>query len=66
MHFLSNKRMRDYAGGVLMIVIGVAAAIRGSGYRMGHARAYGSRLFSDGAGRDPHADRRRHRDRRAL
>jgi hypothetical protein len=50
MHFLSNKRMRDYAGGMLMIVIGVAAAIRGSGYRMGTLEHMGPGYFPTALG----------------
>ena len=50
MHFLSNKRMRDYAGGVLMIVIGLAAAIRGSGYRMGTLEHMGPGYFPTALG----------------
>jgi len=45
MHFLSNKRMRDYAGGLLMMVIGIAAAVQGSTYHMGSLSHMGPGFF---------------------
>ncbi|MEO6927945.1 MAG: tripartite tricarboxylate transporter TctB family protein [Casimicrobiaceae bacterium] len=45
MHFLSNKRLRDYAGGALMIAIGIAAAVQGTSYHMGSLSHMGPGFF---------------------
>ncbi len=45
MHWLSNKRMRDYAAAALMMVIGIAAAVQGSSYNIGSLSHMGPGFF---------------------
>lgn len=45
MRILQNKRLRDYAGGVLMMVIGLGAAFQGSTYSIGSLSRMGPGYF---------------------
>ena len=45
MHALKSKRGRDYAGGMLMTAIGLAAAIQGARYPIGELSRMGPGFF---------------------
>jgi len=45
MRALGSKRTRDYLGGILMIALGLAAALRGSSYHMGTLSRMGPGFF---------------------
>lgn len=45
MRILTSKRGRDYLGGVLMIALGMAAALQGSSYRIGTLSRMGPGFF---------------------
>jgi hypothetical protein len=45
MQALTSKRGRDYAGGILMIAIGLAAAIQGARYPIGELSRMGPGFF---------------------
>jgi hypothetical protein len=45
MRILTSKRGRDYLGGVLMIALGLGAAIQGSTYRIGTLSRMGPGFF---------------------
>ncbi|MBS0327920.1 MAG: tripartite tricarboxylate transporter TctB family protein [Proteobacteria bacterium] len=50
MHWLVNERRRDYAGGVLMIALGLGAALQGAAYSIGSLRAMGPGFFPTALG----------------
>jgi hypothetical protein len=45
MRILTSKRGRDYLGGVLMIALGMAAALQGASYRIGTLSRMGPGYF---------------------
>lgn len=45
MRVLASKRGRDYLGGIVMIALGLAAALRGSAYHMGTLSRMGPGFF---------------------
>ena len=45
MRILTSKRGRDYLGGVLMIALGMAAALQGASYRIGTLSRMGPGFF---------------------
>lgn len=50
MSMLRNKRSRDYAGGMLMTAIGLAAAFQGSSYQLGTLERMGPGFFPTALG----------------
>jgi hypothetical protein len=50
MWVLKNKRSRDYAGGMLMTAIGLAAALQGSSYQLGTLERMGPGFFPTALG----------------
>jgi hypothetical protein len=50
MSVLRNKRSRDYAGGMLMTAIGLAAAFQGSSYQLGTLERMGPGFFPTALG----------------
>lgn len=50
MRLIPSKRSRDYLGGILMIAVGLAAAIGGSSYRMGTLSRMGPGFFPTSLG----------------
>ena len=50
MRVLKNKRSRDYAGGMLMTAIGLAAEFQGSSYQLGTLERMGPGFFPTALG----------------